>query len=216
QFCEDSDRVFAGTARDVGFDPVYRARTSLAQPDFTAECLSARNAGAQTFLVFLDSNSITRLAAACARQGYRPTFATASGLVQDRFKNDPNLAGLVAGTNVFPSFQSGTPATDEYQQAMQLFAGGRAMGEGPPLGWAAGKLLQRAAAGLPEPPTSQAILDGLWSMRDDSLGGLTAPLTFVRDQPIKPHPCWFTIAVAGGRFTSPDGFRQQCRPLPGG
>jgi branched-chain amino acid transport system substrate-binding protein len=215
QFCTDSDRVFATTAKELGFEPVYRARTSLAQPDFTAECLNARNAGAQTFLVFLDSNSTSRLAAACARQGFRPTFATASGLIQDRFKDDPNLAGAVAGTNVFPSFQSGTPATDEYRQAWKTFTGGRPVGEGPPLGWTAGKVLQRAAADIGEPPTSEAILRGLWSIRDDTLGGLAAPLTFVPDQPIKPRPCWFTIVVKERTFTSPDGFRQQCRALPG-
>jgi branched-chain amino acid transport system substrate-binding protein len=214
QFCADADRLFAATGHDLGFEGVYRARSSLAQPDFTAECLSARNAGAQVFLVFLDSASLTRVAAACARQGFRPTYATASGLVADRLKDDPNLDGMVAGTNVFPSFQSGTPATDEYQRAMRTFGEGTALGEGPPLGWAAGKILERAGANLGEPPTSAALLQGLWSIKDETLGGLVAPVTFIADQPVTPRPCWFTIVVARRAFTSPDGFRQRCRPLP--
>lgn len=214
--CEASDRIFATGAKDLGFTTVYRARVSLAQPDFTAECLNARSAGAEVFMVIMDVNSMSRLAAACTRQNYKPLFGTGSAIIADRLKDDPNLAGMVAGTNVFPSFQSGTPATDEYQQAMKHFGGGKALGEGPPLGWTAGKLLQRATANLPEPPSSEAILQGLWTIQGDSLGGLTAPLTFVKDQPIKPNPCWFTIGVAEGRWTSPNNFRQQCRPLPAG
>ena len=215
-FCEASDRVFASMAKDLGFQTVYRARVSLAQPDFTAECLNARSAGAETFMVIMDVNSLNRLGAACARQGYHPVFGTGSGIIADRLKDDPNLAGMVAGTNVFPSFQSGTPATDEYQQAWKLFGGGKAAGEGPPIGWTAGKLLQKATVNLGEPPSSEAILEGLWTIHDDTLGGLTAPLNFVKDQPIKPNSCWFTIGVADGRWISPDNFRQRCRAMPAG
>ena len=39
----------------------------------------------------------------------------------EHFKNDPNLDGVVVPSISFPWFQSGTPATDEYQQVMRTF-----------------------------------------------------------------------------------------------
>ena len=131
----------------------------------------------------LDSTSIARLAASCARRGFRPVFVAEGPLIVDRFKDDPNLVGMVGAANVFPWFQSGTPATDEYQAAVKRFGDGiSTVGGGPPLGWVSGKLFQKAAANLPEPPTTEAVLKGLWSIRDDTLGRLTGFLTFTEGQ----------------------------------
>jgi branched-chain amino acid transport system substrate-binding protein len=211
QICTDADRIFGDNAPKLGFDHVYRAKASLTQPDFTAECLAARNAGVEVFFIMLVTNTTQRAAASCARQGYRPNFATASAIVADRLKDDPNFDGLVAPSQVFPWYQTGTPATDEYQQAMRTFGKDVAPGAAPPVGWAAGKLMERAAANLPEPPTSAAILEGLWALKADTLGGITAPLTFVRDQPPTPVSCWFNMAIRDGAWVSPDGFRMHCR-----
>jgi branched-chain amino acid transport system substrate-binding protein len=76
----------------------------------------------------------------------------------------------------------------------------------------AGKLLERAGRALPEPPTSHAVLEGLWSVNDDDLGGLTYPLTFVRDQPTEPKACWFNLVIQGGAWLSPDNFARHCSP----
>ena len=73
--CDETDSVVAESVKGSGLGHVYRGRASLAQPDFTAECLSARNAGAQILFLTLDQNSVARVSASCARQGYRPTFS---------------------------------------------------------------------------------------------------------------------------------------------
>ena len=159
----------------------------------------------------LVTNTTQRTAASCVRQGFRPIFATASAIAADRLKDDPNFEGLVAPTQVFPWFQSGTPGTDEYQAAMRTFGRDVELSAAVPVGWTAGKLMERAGAHLPEPPTSVAVLDGLWSLTGDTLGGITAPLTFVRDKPPAPVSCWFDMAVRQGRWVSPDGFRMHCR-----
>lgn len=211
QACSDADRVMAGAAKGVGFDHVYREKASLAQPDYTAQCLAARNSGAEILLVILDVNSVGRLAASCTRQSYRPTFSTVASIVTDRMRDDPNLEGLVAGTQTFPYFQTGTPATDEYQQAMKTLGGSLPNGVGPAQGWVAGKLLEAAGAKMAEPPSPAGILAGLWSIKDDNLGGLTHPLTFTQGQPAKPKACWFNITVKGGTWTSADGYKLNCK-----
>lgn len=208
--CDLTRKALRDTAKGAGFDIVYDGSASIAQPDFTAECLSARNAGAEVMFSVMDSNSQSRIAASCARQGFRPLWSMGSSIAVDRHKKDPNLAGAVASTGVFPYFQSGTPATDEYQAAFKAFGGAVDQGVGAATGWTAGKLLERATASLPEPPTSEAILAGLWSIRNDDLGGLTYPLTFVEGKPAEPKSCWFNLQIHKGEWINPDGYQLHC------
>src|SRR5207253_1979065 len=65
--CHDADKLFANGAAKYGYQIVYRAQASIAQPDYTAECLAARNSGAEIAMVVLDGNSVSRFAASCAR-----------------------------------------------------------------------------------------------------------------------------------------------------
>jgi branched-chain amino acid transport system substrate-binding protein len=77
--CRDGEHVFSEHAKSLGFEYVYKGQASLAQPDFTAECLAARNAGVQSLLIFLDTQSLTRFAASCAvRVSRRPTSGRAA------------------------------------------------------------------------------------------------------------------------------------------
>jgi branched-chain amino acid transport system substrate-binding protein len=212
--CDPADKIMSGAAGSLGFSHVYRGRASVAQPDFTAECLSARNAGAEVFLVLLDRLSLGRVAAACARQGFRPQFAHVATAQGDDSKKDPNLEGLSASSNVFPYFQTGTPASDEFQAALRSYGGAVSLGIGTATGWTAGKLLEKATANLPEPPTSQAVLAGLWTIKNDTLGGLTLPLTFQESGPVKPtSTCWFNMIVTKGAWVSPDGYQLRCVPM---
>ncbi|MCA1843058.1 MAG: hypothetical protein LC792_07670, partial [Actinobacteria bacterium] len=77
-------------------------------------------------------------------------------------------------------------------------------------GWTAGKLLEKAATRLVEPPTTEAILTGLWSVKEDTLGGLTYPLTYVKDRPMARRSCWFNMAIKNGTWVSPDNYRLNC------
>jgi branched-chain amino acid transport system substrate-binding protein len=156
----------------------------------------------------LDQNSINRVTTACARQGFHPTYAT--NLIVDQQKDNPDFAGAVGGTVVFPWFQSGTPATDEFRAAVRNYGGGLVLGVGTAGGWVAGKLLERAAASISEPPTTESLLAGLWTIKGDTLGGLTSPLTFVKDQPPPRLACWFNLTVAQRAWVSPDGFKLNC------
>jgi branched-chain amino acid transport system substrate-binding protein len=208
--CEIGDRVTSASAKSLGYEVVYRGRNSLAQPDFTAECLAARNAGAEVMVMGEDTNSMGRIAASCARQGFRPLYVLFGQGIVPAMAKDPNLANAIGPSYTFPWFQSGTPATDEFQAAMRKYSKGSVTG-GHPIGWVAGKILEKAAVALPEPPTSESILQGLWSIKDDTLGGLSMPLTFVRDQVTKPKACWINIESRSGAWINTDGYRLKCR-----
>lgn len=211
QACGDVIRAYKERGQSFGFELVYNGRASIAQPDYTAECLAARNAGVQGFVVMLDGAALQRLAAACTRQGYKPKYSTLSSIVLDRHKKDPNLDGMIAESRSFPYFQSNTPATEEFQRAVKTFSPGLNFGASVADGWVAGKLLEKAAAALPQQPTREALLKGLWSIKGDDLGGITYPLTFAEGKTSVRMACWFPMKIQDGNWVSGNGFKLECR-----
>ena len=86
---------------------------------------------------------------------------------------------------------------------------------GAAIGWVGGKLLERALAAMPEPPNTENLLRGLWSIKADDLGGLTYPITNQENRPPAKISCWFTIKVQARNWVSPDGNARHCEPFPG-
>ena len=213
--CGDSQKKWERWAPDFGFEPVYSSGVSIAQPDFTAECLAARNAGVQVMIHYVPKQSISRFAASCARQGFHPLYALMVGTIDGIQEGDPSFVGATGMADVFPWFSAGTPAVDEYHLAMTSVGGKEPPpGLAPPTGWVAAKLFEKAAANMPEPPTSAAVLRGLWSIKTDTLGGLTSPLTFVEDQPAPVSLCWYRLVLPTKRWESPDHLQQHCIDPP--
>jgi branched-chain amino acid transport system substrate-binding protein len=211
QSCTDIRNQYANEASGFGMKLVYEAKISLAQPDFTAECLSAQRSGTEVLLMVTDSNSLARISASCARQDWHPQYATLATIAQDRHKNDPNLDGLVSSSATVPYFRTDTAATAEFHAVVKNNEKTASLGSGLIMGWVSGKLLERAGVNLAEPPTTAAILEGLWTVKDDTLGGLTIPLTFRQGQKPLAKSCWYDIAIANRRWISVDNYQQHCR-----
>jgi branched-chain amino acid transport system substrate-binding protein len=210
--CGGADRVWGdqGVAKANGFEVVYRAKVSLAQPDYTAECLAAQRAGAEVVALVLDDTSIGRLAGSCGRQRYNPMYTWPLAPAADRHKADPNLNGSVVILDFFPWTKGDTPATGEFQSAMRKhFAG--TVEPGHAGGWASGKMFEKAALATSAPTTAAGILDGLYSLKGDTLGGLTMPLSFTPGQPAKRVECWGQLLIDSGKYIPLNDGQIRCR-----
>lgn len=213
--CHNFESVWnSPRALKFGFQAVYRGRATLTQPDFTAECLAARNAGVRAMLVALDSNTLTRLANSCARQGYRPIYGQPGATAQAFHLAADSLEGSTIGTGVFAFPSASTAASKEFHAAMGDYAPAVGVAGGHADGWVAAKLFQEAAKSIAEPPMTAQILDGLWSMRNNDLGGLTYPLIFERDKPAARRACWAIVVIRGGLFVADDEGRLTCETSP--
>ena len=69
---------------------------------------------------------------------------------------------------------------------------------------------KKAAAQLPAVPTSDAILNGLWTFKTETLDGLSMPLTFTRDQNTPRQICWGKNITQGGKWVAFNGGRITC------
>ena len=208
--CADAGRQWARFGKELGMDVVYSAQSSLVQPDFTAECLAARNAGVEVFMMSMAADGNRRLSQSCDRQGFYPMYATVSLQVVPEYVDSPSLEGLAAGSTTYPWFLTGVSPARQFQAAMAEYAPGFRAGGISMEAWAAGAVLERALHLLVGPSTSAKVLSGLYTIQDDTMGGLTLPLTYEPGGPNVQRRCWWLTQVEKAKFVSPNGGQLQC------
>jgi branched-chain amino acid transport system substrate-binding protein len=211
QVCEDARQLVPEESKKYGFDFVYNGSGSLAQPDFTANCLAAQNAGAQMILMMMDRNSAQRVARGCSNVGYKPVILLSQTVETDALATDPNLQGSVGVSLVAPWFDTTNPAVAKFRKAMATYAPGVDMSGTPILGWAAAKLLERSLSTITGTVINPAsILAGLWSIKGDTLGGLTPALTYVKERPTGRYVCFWPLIISGKKFVNAGDGKSRC------
>lgn len=212
--CDDFESTLTdANAGARGFDMVYRARVSIAQPDFTAECLGAKNAGADLVMLAVDAASILRVTRACSQQGYAPTYLAAGFSIDESLRSDPNLEGMIMPQASFPFPDRTLPAAQIFQTAAERFAPDLIMSGAVSSVWAAGMMLALASHNghlSADDPKPSEILDGLYTFAGETLDGLVFPLTFTPGQPAPLYPCFFLMTMESGNFAAPNGSRSEC------
>jgi branched-chain amino acid transport system substrate-binding protein len=150
-----------------------------------------------------DGERSKRYARDCQRQGYKHLI-----VVPDATQNPPaSLEGAISPLPSFPWFiTSGSPALDEYGAVMKKYVS--RTNNKTTSGWVAGKLMEKALTGnVSAKPTRQDVLNGLWKLKGETLGGLSQPLTFPKGKPAVPIACSYEATVKGDKYVSRTGMR---------
>ena len=210
QACKDGAAVYARAAPANGFEVVYQGQASVAQPDFTAECLAAKSARVDVLAGLFDTNSIKRVSRSCSSQAFNPKYVLVNGGSDNSFAKLPDFNGAAGAYPVYPFFRSETAAAKEFHDAHRRFAPGRELSPIGADGWAAAKLFEKVASGGAGAPTSESILKALHSLRDETLGGFTGPLTFTAGKPAPRVQCYFPIAIQRSSWTALKGNDFEC------
>lgn len=206
-----------GYAKKFGMDVVYSGSVSITQPDYTAQCQNAKNAGADVLAWGLDRAGLQRAAKSCAAIGYFPKLPLIA--LQGSFDpKDPNLRKSSAFLSAlsFPYMIDSSPATKAYHDAMKQFAPTAAIDTAGSGTWAAGQMLAKIIEKLgPEAQTrvltKQDIFDGAAKIKNETLEGLIPPTTYKAQGPQAENLCYFGIAFgADGKFTAPKGLKPTC------
>lgn len=216
--CSAGTKVVAAEAKRAGGELVYQAQVSASQTEYSAQCLNARNVGVQAIYMALDGASIARVARSCAAIGYHPQFASAGGVISGAQAIDPLIRENTFATTSLtaPWMLRDSPGQRAFHDALARYAPGVEPDSNAISAWTSGKLLEAAVAGLGpsarnRPLTSTMILEGLATVRNESLGGLTPPLTFESDRTReKPVRCVFFELLTAAGWTAPRGNRTIC------
>jgi branched-chain amino acid transport system substrate-binding protein len=196
----------------AGIQVVHEAQVTVTQPDYTAEVLAARNAGAEAVAVATDNASVIRVARSAHRQNYRPTLVGQVATAEDRYLTvgGADVEGSAIGASVFP-WQS--PKFADYVAALDRYAPGAIKGNLGQVVWVGGRLMEHIAKGFPPNPTKDDFLAGLYALRGETLGGLLPPLTFIEGKgSALTNLCTVPLLVDNGKFVAPGGDSFVCAP----
>jgi branched-chain amino acid transport system substrate-binding protein len=206
EYCPIFDKTVKEFAPKFGFDLVYQADVTITAPDYTANCLEARNRGVQAFITSLDGQTNQRLINSCAKVGFAAPIAAASIQGTDDFKDNPNMVGSLIGMNVVPWFGA-APAAAEHRAIFKKHVRDAIFGPAAMNGWTTAKAFEAAGRTFPRSGaiTPKDVINGLYALNGDNLGGLTYPLRFNAAEPAKKKiACGYPVqVVAKGKWDAP-------------
>jgi branched-chain amino acid transport system substrate-binding protein len=216
--CTSVAQMLPERAKVVGAKVVYSSPVSLTQTDFTAQCQNAKNAGVQAFGMAVDGSAIARVARSCAALNYFPQFVTGGGVVSSAQAKDPGIQRNTMSTasSNAPWMLTDTPGQKEYAASLAKYAPGFETDGPSMIGWSAGKLFEAVIANLgtaarSKPITTADIYTGLGKIKNETLEGLSPPITFSPGQKAAPqlHCVYFELDTTKG-WTAPHGSTPIC------
>jgi branched-chain amino acid transport system substrate-binding protein len=208
--CKQTVPALQGYAKAFHLDMSTSAAIAVAAPSYTAQCLAAKQAGAQALIVDASYAAGSRFAPACTQQGYSPVYVIPSGAFDNRYLQLSQVNGAYVPTTNALWFDS-TPAVAQFKQAMAKYEVSTALGPNPMSGWSGGVLFGAAAAKLPAKPTAADVFTALYALpKNDTLNGLTPPLNFHSGAPASQVTCFFLAQINGSKLTAPKGTAPIC------
>jgi branched-chain amino acid transport system substrate-binding protein len=204
---QQRDRAFQ-FASIYGMKIVYEAQVSIAQPDFTAEVISARNAGAEIVTMLTDEQTIVRVARSAHRQGWSP-IVTGTYTANAEVMQTPDAEGVLGMAATVPYRTS--PKMKPYLDAVARYVPDGALGGYGSTAWVQNKLVERLSAGFADRnPTTADYLDALYALKGETIGGLVPPITFNKGAHAHVNMCGYPIKVVNAKLTAPLGESYVC------
>ncbi len=216
--CTNGAKIIPPEVEKAGGKLTYSAAISLTQPDFTAQCQAAKNAGVEAMGMAMDGASIGRVARSCASINYHPQFVSNGLVLSPQNAEDPIVRKntLSSSSPVAPWTEKDTPGQQGYHAALTKYAPNSAPSGSSIQTWAAGKLLEAVVAKLgaaasSNPITTADLMTGLGKISKETLGGLTPPFTFSPGQKFSPQiECTYFTLLNDKGWTAPRGSKPVC------
>ena len=211
--CQESVPLIKTAGESVGVPVVYNTSISATAPNYTAQCLAAKQAGVTALFIGDTTSVIARVAENCTTQGYNPIYVTEGTGFTNQALTTPGLDDhLWSSYPVLPYF-SNAPAVAAMNAAVNRYSPGvlantQTWSEFAAQAWTAGLLLAQAVknAGVTasDTVTAATITAGLNKVSNETLGGFSPTLNFAAGQP-HTVDCWYTGRVQNGKATQVGG-----------
>jgi len=214
--CAGTVNLLGMFGKSTGSGVAYSSKVSASAADFTAPCQGLKNAGVQSYTLGLAAATLEQVAAACTQQGLKARLIL-SNVADSTFPSNPALNGAEIVDAMFPFFDTSNAATRQFHAAIKKYAPTLGTSSSPlnsevTQAYASGVMFEAAikASGSAQ-VTPESVKKGLYSFRNETLGGLTVPLTFTPGKPAVSN-CFFTYQIENGSFTEPNGLHPVCAP----
>jgi branched-chain amino acid transport system substrate-binding protein len=195
---------------EVGSKVVQSYQVSIVAPSYTSQCLRMKQAGIDVVWLGLDGAGAARAAQDCANQGFKPKLMLFAIDATKETPSMPALGNALIPGGTFPPNGVEVPAIARYRQIMSQYAPTLGDGGFSSIAWAAGEMLGLAGRNLSENPTSVEFYQALWQVKNETLGGLTVPLTFTKGRAPQAKNCVFLWGITDQKWSAPYGVKPIC------
>lgn len=202
-------------AEENGLKYGYEVTASPTAPDYTAQCLGAKNAGVDALFAIV----APRVASDCGRQNYNPIWIESQGAYTASLRTNTSFKYVTGDVGDFPWFLDTNAATHTFHTALKQYWP-NFDSFGTPYDavstWAGLQLFAAAAAHVPAKPTRQDIYSGLYALPANfTLGGLIPPETITQGKPTVNN-CVYIVDIKNSQYKAPYGLRTYCQQLSAG
>lgn len=211
--CAQVGLIYKATVPSYGMKWLGVVKAAAAQPSYTAGCLELKNEGADSMQLAVSNGVALRFIQDCATQGYTPTYSYSSSVapsVLQAASKAVNGAPIAWVSDGFP-YWSNDSAVQQYRAAMAMINKPASQ----PLSavdWAAFQLFAKAMANASASPTAAEVKQGLYSLKNEDLGGLMPQkMTYTEGQPAPYVNCFY-----GWSYTNAGGYKQIGSNQPSG
>lgn len=213
--CQETVAPLKSAAGALKIQLVYNTAITFDAPNYTAPCLAAKQAGADTLWIAQGVQATLSAGNSCAQQSWFPKQLVDDGGLSSAFTQSSafNNSTISIQPNI-PFPVKSVPAMRTMYKALAKYAPSALtpanLDEEVPQAWASGIMLQTAAKlGGTGTVTSASLLNGLHKFNKQTLQGLAPPLTF--NTPQHQVNCWFYLTIKGGKFATPYGLKAVCK-----
>lgn len=219
-YCSDAPSC-AGIASEfrtmgslLGVDEAAAVSAPSTAPDYTTVCEAFKAQKVNSYYLNFAAAAAGRITDTCVQEGVTAPQLLTAGTASTDWSTDPAFVGSQVIDNAVPYFDTKIPAVAAYRKALKKYAPsviGTPLDNAADLwNWAAGELIQAAAEGSGGPVSSASVLTGLYSLKDETLGGLTQPLNYVKGKPTWLS-CWFDWTIGPrNAFTAVNNSKPFC------
>ncbi len=181
-------------------------------PSFTAECLKLQQEKVDYAQLNISSAVGAKLISDCQQQGFNPVWGVSEQAIGKDLLQVPNLTAY-GPAFAFPSVADAPPAAT-FRTAMTKYAKGDDWHEGAATyTWQGLETIRKALSAAGSAPTRSGVLNGLYSFKKETLGGMLANgLTFnpAKANSFGSQPCYFLVGIKDGKTVAPDGLTPTC------
>ena len=217
--CAETNPTLAAAAKAAGIGYTHLAISSTA-PSYTAQCLQLQQEKADYVQLNVGSAVGGRFIQSCQAQGYNPTWGASEQAISAAFTSIPNLT-MYGPAFAFPSVAN-APLAATFREAMQKYAANSNWREGTAsFTWDGLQTLAQAVGNehvaASAPVTSAAVMTGLYSFKDENLGGeLANKVTYPKSKAFgfTANTCYFVVGVKNGQTIAPADLTPQCPAKP--
>jgi branched-chain amino acid transport system substrate-binding protein len=205
--------IQSSDAKDLGrLKITYSGSVAYAAPNYTAQCLAAKQDGVNSLYVSDSAAVAVRVEQDCASQGYNPLPVGYGASADNSWLSEPSLNGAYVVEEDFPWFGTTTTVEKDFHAALQnydpsLLTAATTFNANVSQVWASLQVYKAIVEQEHVAPTasSKELISAIYKLPAGwSLPDVTPPLTF--GGPGRPNPqipCYFVAQVKGGQWTSP-------------